>query len=270
MYYRSDIEYVYDGTLPGFLCCIYHAFKDREHPLAITSAESLQESFFARRDIETDTSLSNRVWSSFSKKFGRGASRMVLAAYLNQSHGRELAIFEFLKLAYRIGPSAFTARTYTEASRFLKLAQETENECHQYLGFVRFEQYNGALAAVIKPKHSPLPLMQPHFVDRYPQEHFLIYDETNRLALIYKPYDWRILKIDGFTLPELDRRESALQLLWAQYYKTIAIKPRENPKCRMTHMQKRYWPQLTELRRAPQLECEGDLSELKLSFPEAF
>jgi len=257
MYNRSDIEYIYDGTLNGFLCCVSRAFLREEFPMRITPAANAQESLFQKIDVETDLHAAKRVWASFIKRFGRRAARVILAAYLNRDPEREEAILEFLHCAYELGPSAFSARSYAEVHRFLKLAQESENECHQFLGLLRFEEYYGGLAAVIEPKNSPLPLMRPHFIDRYPEERFLIYDRTNRLALIYKPYTWRILQVDEFTLPKMTKAEAELQLLWAQYYKTVAIKERENPRCRMNHMPKRYWKNLTEMKYAQELESRS-------------
>lgn len=250
MPYRTDIEYTYDGTLNGFLCCVYHAFRMKENPCRISPEATHQESLLPCRSITTQLNISKRVWESFTQKFGLGAKQIILAAYLNCEADKEVAILDFLRLAYSKGTWAFTAYAYPEVSRFQKLSRATQHEAHLFKGLVRFEEYNGALAAVIEPKHSPLPLMRPHFVDRYPEERFLIYDKTNHLALAYRPHEWKMFSADSLKLPEMQNREAAMQLLWAQYYKTIAIRSRYNPKCRMTHMPKRFWGQLTEIQRS--------------------
>ena len=47
--------------------------------------------------------------------------------------------------------------------------------------------------------------------------------------------------------------EEKYRALWRRFYDTIAVEGRENPKCRMTHMPKRYWAHLTEMQgREPQ------------------
>ena len=38
----------------------------------------------------------------------------------------------------------------------------------------------------------------------------------------------------------------AYRKLWRSFYDTIAIEGRYNPKCRLTHMPKRYWNMMTE------------------------
>ena len=53
----------------------------------------------------------------------------------------------------------------------------------------------------------------------------------------------------NFVLPRLaDEAEERYRALWKQFYRTIAIESRENPRCRMTHMPKRYWENMTEMR----------------------
>ena len=42
--------------------------------------------------------------------------------------------------------------------------------------FIRFEERDGMLGAVIHPKHRILPLLRGHFCSRLPDESFLIYE----------------------------------------------------------------------------------------------
>ena len=47
-----------------------------------------------------------------------------------------------------------------------------------------------------------------------------------------------------------DETEAKYRLLWKRFYDTIAIRERENPRCRMTNMPKRYWGTMTEFQDA--------------------
>ena len=89
--------------------------------------------------------------------------------------------------------------------------------------------------------------MKNHFCGRFSGERFLIYDESHSMALIYRPYEARIVPLDGLELPEMDEMERQYRRLWAQYFKTIAIEARINPRCQMGHMPKRFWSHLTEM-----------------------
>lgn len=48
-----------------------------------------------------------------------------------------------------------------------------------------------------------------------------------------------------------DEAEKRYRRLWRCFYDTIAIRERENPKLRMSHMPKRFWPLLTEFQADP-------------------
>ena len=91
-----------------------------------------------------------------------------------------------------------------------------------------------------------MPLISLHFCDRFRNEAFMIYDKTHSMALIYRSQNAELIFVDELTLPEVDGSEVEYRRLWKQFYKTIAIEGRNNPRCRMTLMPKRYWSQMTE------------------------
>ena len=51
----------------------------------------------------------------------------------------------------------------------------------------------------------------------------------------------------GFEQPDADADELRFRSLWKLFYDTVSIDERTNSKCRMTHMQKRYWKHMTEM-----------------------
>jgi hypothetical protein len=44
--------------------------------------------------------------------------------------------------------------------------------------------------------------MTRHFCERYPEERFFIYDTAHSMALIYQPYQYTIIPVDAFEMPE--------------------------------------------------------------------
>jgi probable DNA metabolism protein len=127
-----------------------------------------------------------------------------------------------------------------------KAVKHLDNESHLLKGFVRFSIFSNVLVAEIEPKNYVLPLMTQHFCERYPEERFLIYDKTHGMALVYQPYQSAIIPIEDLELPEPDEQEQSYRELWQLFYDTIEIQGRHNPKCRMSHMPKRYWKYMTE------------------------
>ena len=57
--------------------------------------------------------------------------------------------------------------------------------------------------------------------------------------------------MDHLDLDQPDQAELECRALWRKFYNTIAIESRYNPKCRMTHMPKRFWGDMTEFQEDP-------------------
>ena len=57
----TDIAYRYDGSFPGFLCCIFESYAKKELPAAVLPPEEGQLSLFGSRDIPTDMARASRV-----------------------------------------------------------------------------------------------------------------------------------------------------------------------------------------------------------------
>ena len=55
--------------------------------------------------------------------------------------------------------------------------------------------------------------------------------------------------VDDFHISAPGQEERDFRALWRRFYDTVAIQGRENPRCRMTHMPKRFWGDMTEFQR---------------------
>ena len=80
---RSDVIYRYDGSFEGFLCCIFHSFRNKEIPLDIVSEQDGQISFYPEVWIGTEQKLADRVFSSIPVKISQQAAQMVSEAFLS-------------------------------------------------------------------------------------------------------------------------------------------------------------------------------------------
>lgn len=244
---RTDLVYLYDGSFDGMLCCIFESYQNREVPGEICPEFAFtQEVLWKVRDIRTDGSRADRVMKKLSDTLGKDGTNLIHAAFLYGSGGKETAILRFVRLGLKAGKKTLRMLGREEVAAVYDMEKAVLNEAHLLKGFIRFSDYGGALAAVIEPKHFVLPLLKRHFVDRYPAEHFLIFDKTHRMALVYRPYESRVIPIDEFIPPSPALPERQFRKLWQTYYDAIAIRPRENPRCRMTHMPKRFWGCMTE------------------------
>ena len=82
------------------------------------------------------------------------------------------------------------------------------------------------------------------------------------MALFYRPYQAQILPVEHLEVPAMEAEEQAFRALWRRYYEVAAVEGRENPRCRMGHMPKRFWNHMTEFSMTPAGEPESDALRL--------
>ena len=242
----QQVCFDYDGSYPGFLTCVFESYAHREEAVCFTSPEEDRLTLWPERHVDTDQAKAERVYRSLSKKISPQACRLVTQAFLTCLPERELHMYRFLRLGYQRGADITRDLTDDRVHVLWKAVQHLGSEAHLLKGFLRFSDQQGVLVGEIEPKNRVLPLLRPHFCTRYSGEHFLIYDRTHREALFYRPRRWAILPAEDFAPAPPGQEEVTYRRLWRRFYDTIAIRERENPRCRMTNMPKRFWGTMTE------------------------
>lgn len=245
MSYGTNIEYSYDGSFDGLLCCVFESVYKKEMPAKIYSPIDMQVSLIPPKEIETDDEKAKRVLMSIPKIHSQ-ALNLVRKAFLTCLEDKEVYILKFLHMGYKLGSSVMYMKADETISILNKAVLHLEREAHLYLGFVRFSIFENAMVAVIEPKNFVLPLMVRHFCDRYPEENFMIYDSVHNSALIYENHKHRIIPVTDLVMPDANEEELKFRKLWQTFYNTVEVEGRHNPKCRMSCMPKRYWKQMTE------------------------
>ena len=244
----GDTVYRYDGSLAGFYCCVHACVYGRELPFAIFSDAEPQMSLLFPRRIKTDRDQALRVREAVLRKISPRALELCEHVFLTCMEGKELALVRFLALGFREGARVTSFLADPLVSPLMEAEQHLLGEAHLLSGFLRFEDTGGRLVAAISPKNFVLPLLAPHFADRYAEEAFLICDRTHRVALVYANGQAQLVEAEDGLISAPSQTELYYQQLWKRFYKTVAIKGRENPLCRRTHMPKRYWGNMAEMR----------------------
>ena len=246
----AALTYRYDGTFEGLLCCVFETYMAHELPTAIWGPDNPAESLFGVKKIVTDSAHAERVAQSISVKISPEADELVRLAFFTCLPDKELTILRFLRQGYHYGPRLLQFAGEDTVFRLREGVKHLLSEAHLLKGFIRFSVQHQVLVTTIGPKNYVLPFLAHHFSERYPEEHILIYDETHRMALIYRPYEFGIIPMDAFGAAPPDEEERRFRGLWQTFYDAIEIRPRHNEKCRMTLMPKRYWGYMTECSRA--------------------
>jgi probable DNA metabolism protein len=243
----ADIIYTYDGSFDGFLCCVFESVYSGMLPLDILREEDAQPALMEERFIVTDPVKAARVYASIPQKISPRALELLKTVFCSCLAQKELRLLEFLLRGYREGGKLCCKLGDAVMAPLLSAEKHLLREAHLLQGFVRFADVGGALVAVITPKNYILPFITEHFVLRYDREQFMIFDKTNKAALIYQDGKAEILRVEHVEFPAISAGEARYQALWKRFYDTIAIEARENPRCRMTHMPKRYWENMLEV-----------------------
>ena len=245
----ADVVYLYDGSYNGFLCCVFESFVQHEIPFAVWTPQRETATLYPVREIATDPARARRVYASFAPKLGQEAKWLVTRDFLSGDEDKELHLLRFLHFAFAVGPGAAKQMGHPLVAPLYRMKKSLDWEVDKFQGFVRFEEHEGMLGAVIHPKNYILPLLRGHFCGRFPEEDFMIYDAVHGMVLLYRDHKAQLLNLaEPLTLPPPDEQEQQLQQLWKQFYDTLAIQARRNERARMSHCPKRFWADLTELR----------------------
>ena len=264
---RTDVIYCYDGSFAGFLCCVFESFARQEMPEEIhTEDESVQLSIYPPRTIETDREKAKRVWKSIPLKISKEAAEMVEYGFLTCMEHKEAVLLRFLKMGYRIGANVTRMLTDDTVCTLNRAILYLKNESHYMKEFLRFSDYGNCLVAEIEPNNFVLPMIRHHYCDRFSGEHFLIYDRVHKMALVYRPFESRIVFLETLQLPDPTGEEQQNRDLWECYYEAAAVEERGNLKGRMAHMPKRYWNCMTEFQNPADRRKRELLSGKKQSF----
>lgn len=252
-----ELTYVYDGTFEGWLCCVCESYESKEIPGSILAAPKndimpehdiiTEESLFYSKKIITQQEKATRVKKGIVDKIGISFLHLLERSFCTCLPDREEAMMLFTHKGFRYGMRIINLRQDPVIRNIHKGLRDLGREIHKWLGFVRFSDIQGILVAVIGAKNNVLPFLAPHFIDRFHAEHFMIFDENHKMALVYRPGECAVIPMERFTMGESGKEEKRYRLLWKNYYEAIEIKPRHNETCRRTLMPKRYWDYLTEM-----------------------
>ena len=270
----TPLIYCYDGSFEGFLCCVFESYAKHEVLTAIVSDEDFEPTLYDTRYIQTDQEHANRVYRKVFS-LSQDAGQILRRGFLTCLPQREMHLYQMIRKLLQDGPRFLRSMTDPTAYHIIKAIRAMNGEAHLLKGFVRFSDLNGVLGSEIEPKNRVLPLLRNHFCSRYYNETFFIYDRTHREVLLYSAGKSAITPLKQFEMAKPNTQEAAYRLLWKRFYDTVAIKERENPRCRMTHMPKRFWNTMTEFQGEswfiPQTEPEAEANlsvPIEISVPE--
>ena len=138
-----DVVYEYDGTLEGFLCCVYDSYVYKESPVGF-SADEGSLSLYEVRAVVTDAAHGRRVYQGLVRRSGKAAN-ILQRAFLTCMEDKEMRLYAFVRRVFQEGGGFMQDLSDPVCYPLHKAIRHMNGELEKLRGFVRFSDYNGVL-----------------------------------------------------------------------------------------------------------------------------
>lgn len=245
----------YDGTFSGLLCVVFDAYTRAEFPDALLrpgQPRPLQA--LAPHCVVTREDKAARVMAGLARRLSKKALSNVLHAWMSEEPGCDTLIYKAMRRGFDARGSVETDFAHPAVFGVYLLARKVRGEQHKMEGFVRFQKTaQDIYFAVIAPRHNVLPLLLPHFADRFSSQQWAIYDYGRSFGVLCGRHGFQevslapgVLSNGKIAEAHLAEDELFIQELWKRYFKALAVKERINPGLQARCMPRRYWKYLIE------------------------
>lgn len=196
----STLVLLCEDSLVGVLTGVYVAYA-LHRPLAglrLKAGEETEYRLFSEyRQVAPDEEKACKVIRTLQRRFGMETYRMLCMALSTEAEEKAQAVFATIVrgLAGTGNRNVMAQLTDDNVRRVMEMSRYANNEMLHLRGFLRFQEVEGGiLYAVISPANDVLPFLAEHFSDRFPMEHFLIYDERRgKYAVHPRGKEWFLL-----------------------------------------------------------------------------
>ena len=241
---------VYDSTFEGFLTAVFAVFEYRYNEVTIVARHRFAPLLFGEEEtVYTDANKAQRVLTKIELCWGKEGVAIVLRAFLSEETHMEDYLLEAIRLMVKYPEGKVLENfAHTAIASIRKAAKSVGREVHRMKEFVRFEQVGDLYFAKITPFFDVLPLVVPHFRNRFSDQKWVLYDPQRLYGFAYD-----LQSVTHFTpadkhfgITQAVAYES-YETLWRTYFQHINIKERKNQRYQMRNLPKRYWKYLPEM-----------------------
>ena len=240
---------IYDGTFVNLLSTIKYLIEEKIRPAKIVVEGKYNVSLFEeilKPNIFNDPNYIAKLENLSSKK----VIKIITFVFLSNDKNKELILYYFILNTLKYKKNIIYYRNLLCVNQALKISKHVANENHKFKGFTRFQMVNNKfLFAKIKPDNYILESLSQHFSKRLKNELWIIKDEKHNILSIYDKKNFYIVNAKDLQLLELKNIEKneKWEKLWKTFFNSIAIKERENRRCQMSFMPKKYWSNIIEM-----------------------
>ena len=251
--------FVYDKTFEGLLTAVFDAYSRRSFPdLLLAEGEPFPLFYDEAVTICTDDAKVDRVWKGLQKRLSAMALSVITVTWLSELPETDMLLFRYIRKAIDAPRTIELNFGDPDVLEVSKVWKKVTNERLRVIQFLRFQKAaDGTYFAAIAPIYNVLPLVLPYAQDRFADQQWLIYDLKREYGYYYDLNDTievRFEEKDSHLLTGslsediMDKDEKLFQSMWKEYFKSIAIKERLNPRLHRQHMPARFWKYMPEKR----------------------
>ena len=239
---------IYDGTFINLLSTIKYLLQEHIKPLNIIIEGSYSPNLFEtliKPNIINDEKFINKIISISSHEI----FKIIYYTFLSNAQNKELILYYFILNTFIYHEKIIYHRHLKCVNTTLKISHHVSSETHKLKGFTRFKMIDDRfLYAEISPDNNILELLSKHFQKRLKNELWIIKDTNRNILSIYDTKKYHIISSENIKLLALENNnDNTYENLWRTFFKTIAIKERENKKSQMSFMPKKYWHNIIEM-----------------------
>lgn len=247
---------VYDASWMGFLTAVFEIYEYKISAPFIVKKEEANLSLFGQEHVITaNTTKANRVLVKLKDKLSLKGFRQIYVNFLSETKEVENYLFRYIQYVLNNSGKVENNFAHPDVVYLQQLSRKVEREKHRMEAFVRFQLTGDRIYyAIIQPDYNVLPLITPHFKNRYADQKWLIYDALRKYGIYYDLEQVTEIQMNFSSDVQqaqpneniLNESEHLYQTLWQQYFSSVNIRARKNTKLHVQHMPKRYWKYLVE------------------------
>lgn len=252
------MNYLFDGTYNGFLCCVfeYFEYKDANLQLLVEGNDASQIALFgSSKSIITDLTKAKRVQTGLQKHLGTSLAMDFFRVFLSEDRKAWAASFNIICQIFSGKTNILENYGDDDVLYFKQTLKKVSRERHRMKAFIRFSKSSdGMYFAIIEPDFNVLPLIATFFKNRYADQEWLIYDVKRKYGLLFNKTS--VIEVNlsaeekhaltSDSVITLDEKDEHFQNLWKRYYQSTNIEARRNMKLHLQYVPKRYWKYLVE------------------------
>ncbi|MCC3868607.1 TIGR03915 family putative DNA repair protein [Terrisporobacter mayombei] len=242
--------FLHEQTFEGLLSAIYDAYYLSTKPDFICSKIVYEQNLIDEViTIKSDNIKFEKVYNAIVNKISREALNKIYYVFLSETKESSNLIYKYLRMGFKFGKDVELYINNDIVLNMDKVSNKVAYECHRLTGFIRFKEINNILYASINPDYNILPILGNHFKKRLSNENFIIHDIKRDTAFIYDKEDYYLTNLSktqkNILMNSDDKGE--YENLWKQYFKSINIEERRNPRLQKKMMPTRYWNNIVEV-----------------------